>query len=196
MVLWWLVFNLNKITWENLLLWQGITQHVPTIIIFILKAGGRLLWKRQRERPRHAFTGNENTYVCRQTCFLHHPLSDMFSLLQHLNLTLLTYFLPTVKIYTHGIYFIFSSFFRLFMQFSTTALLILSQVRIPNKQLPLARWQKSVLAFMLKACLHSSDSLPISFVSHGLERPQVLGHVQAEQSCHCESGIHCYKVVE
>lgn len=174
MVLRWLVFNLNKITWENLLLWQGITQHVPTIIIFILKAGGRLLWKRQRERPRHAFTGNENTYVCRQTCFLHHPRSDMFALLQHLNLTLLT----CVFTNFHGIYFIFSSFFRLFIQFSMKSL-----NRIPNKQLPLAHWQKSVLAFMLKACLHSSDSLPMSFVSHGLECPQVLGHVWAERSC-------------
>lgn len=91
----------------------------------------------------------------------------------------------------HGIYFIFSSFFRLFMQFSMKSL-----NRIPNKQLPLAHWQKSVLAFMLKACLHSSDSLPISFVSHGLERPQVLGHVRAERSCQCESGICCYKFVE
>lgn len=189
MVLWWLVFNLNKITWENLLLWQGITQHVPTIIIFILKAGGRLLWKRQRDRPRHAFTGNENTYVCRQTCFLHHPRSDMFALLQHLNITLLTYVLPFF-FNLHGIYFIFSSFLRLFMQFSMKSLNSLIIITT------LAHWQKSVLAFMSKACLHSSDSLPISFVSHGLERPQVLGRVWAEQSCQCESGMRCYKFVE
>lgn len=40
MALWWRVFNLDKITQRNLLLWQGITQHVPTIMIWILKAGG------------------------------------------------------------------------------------------------------------------------------------------------------------
>lgn len=75
MVLWWHVFNLNKITQRNLLLWQGITQHVPTIIILILKAGAGPLWKRQRRRARHAFTSRENTYVCRKTCSLRHALS-------------------------------------------------------------------------------------------------------------------------
>lgn len=34
MVVWWHVFNFNKVTKMSLLLWQGISQHVATIIFF------------------------------------------------------------------------------------------------------------------------------------------------------------------
>lgn len=77
MALWWRVFNLNKITQRNLLLWQGITQHVATIIIEILKAGegAEPPRERQRRRARRVFTSRENTYVCRKTCSLRHAAS-------------------------------------------------------------------------------------------------------------------------
>lgn len=113
MVLWWLVFNLNKITWENLLLWQGITQHVPTIIIFILKAGGRLSLEKTKGETEACFY-RQWKYLCVQANLflisspIRYVCSTSTSQFNFANLCFTNF---------HGIYFIYSSFFRLFMQF-------------------------------------------------------------------------------